>query len=61
MDQDKIIFSLDVTDAQVVAEREFDLRLTDDDLKIIEDNLEDYIHWYDAIILAIQSTLKREK
>ena len=53
-DGEKIIYSLNVNDAQDVAMEEFGLILTDSELDIIQNKIGDHIRWYDAMILAIQ-------
>lgn len=49
----RVVYSINVADIQTVAQEELGRRLTDDELKRIEDNLGDYIRWYDAIASAI--------
>ena len=49
----RVVYSINVADIQTVAQEELGRRLTDDELKRIEDNLGDYIQWHDAIASAI--------
>lgn len=54
MDGKKILYSLNVNDAQDVAGQEFDKVLTDAELETIQNTIGDYIDWYSAMICAIQ-------
>ena len=58
-DGKKILFSLNVNDAQDVASEEFGITLTDFELEWIHDNVGDNIYWYDAMILVIQDLKRR--
>ncbi len=57
---ERIVYSLNVFDIQRVAVEEFGRALTEDELKTTENSLGDYIHWYDAIEMAIRDTLESE-
>lgn len=54
MDGKNILYSLNVNDAQDVAEQEFGIVLTDSQLERIKDRVGDHIQWYDAMTLTIQ-------
>ena len=47
--KNRIIYSIDVEDLQTVAEEELDRELTDEEIKIIENKICDYIDWYGAV------------
>ena len=49
----KIIYSLNNEDVQNVAESELGRKLTENELKIVEDDIGDNIDWYEAIRLVI--------
>lgn len=50
---EKVVYSLNVEDIQTVAEQEFDRRLSHEELKVVEDQVGDYINWYDAIHMTM--------
>ena len=52
---ERIVYSLNVADIQNVAEGSLGRPLTDHELKLVEDNLGDYIPWFDSIEMAISS------
>ncbi|HMN25820.1 MAG TPA: hypothetical protein PKE38_15050 [Ignavibacteriaceae bacterium] len=49
MRSNKIIYSLNISDIQNVAEEYLERRLNDEELKKVIDRVGDYIPWYDAI------------
>ena len=51
----KIIYSINIEDAQNVAEEKPGRKLAENELKIIEDKIGDYIDWYGAIDMAMQN------
>jgi len=57
----KIIYQLTITDLQNVAERELDRELSPEEIKLVQDRVGDYISWYDAISLAIDEMIVRNK
>jgi len=57
----KVIYSLNIEDVQNVAEQEFDIKLSQKELKIVEDKIGDYIDWYEAISFAIKDAIKNKK
>jgi len=57
MKPSKIIYSINIEDIQNVAEEEHRRKLSEKELKIIEDKLGDYIDWYGAIDIAIQNEI----
>ena len=48
----KIIYSINIEDIQTVAEQEFDRKLTEEELRLVENKLGDYVGWYEAILNA---------
>lgn len=54
MDGEKILYSLNVNDAQDVAEQEFGLILTDSELERIGARVGDHILWYVAMAFTIR-------
>jgi len=57
MDTSKIIYSISIEDVQNVAEEELGRKLAKKELKMIEDEIGDYIDWYGAIDIAIQNKI----
>lgn len=53
MHKKKIIHSINIEDIQNVAEQELGRKLTEEELKLVEDKLGDYVGWYEAILHAI--------
>lgn len=49
----RVIYSLCIEDIQTVAQEEYGRSLTKEELEIIEEELGDFIKWYDAIDAAI--------
>jgi len=58
MDREKIIYSINVEDVQNVADQELARELTEDELKIVENKLGDYIDWYGSISTAIDDIIR---
>jgi len=50
MRRDKIIYSLNITDIQTVAEEVLGRELNDEELKKVINRVGDYIPWYDSIM-----------
>ena len=59
--EERIVYSINVEDLQKVADQELDRKLSEKEIKFIEDRLGDYVDWYGAIASAINdlSELKR--
>jgi len=53
---EKIIYSLTVEDLQQVAEQEFDRKLSNEEITLIEEKVAENITWYEAIVNAIDAT-----
>ncbi|CAG1770275.1 hypothetical protein BAC3_00921 [uncultured bacterium] len=53
MNRKKIIYSINIEDVQNVAEQELDRKLTEEELRLVEDRLGDYVGWYEAILHAM--------
>ena len=53
MNREKIIYSINIEDIQNVAEQELDRKLTEGELRLVEDRLGDYVGWYEAILNAM--------
>ena len=58
---DKIIYSINIEDVQNVAEQELNRLLTDEELKLVEDKIGDYMNWYDAVAILIGNIITDEK
>jgi len=56
MRKNKILYSINVEDVQNVAMEELDRPLTDQELRLVEDKLGDYIDWYGAIAMILNET-----
>ena len=52
---EKVIYSINIEDVQTVAKQEFDRELSYKELKVIEEEIGDYINWYDIIELTIRN------
>ncbi len=52
--KDRIVYSICIEDVLNVAEEEFDIELTANELKAVEDKIGDYFDWRGAIMFAIQ-------
>ena len=50
---EKIIYSINIEDVQNVAEQALERRLTEEELRLVEGRLGDYVGWYEAILNAI--------
>lgn len=50
---ERVIYQLVVEDLQNVAQEELDRTLTEEEIKLLEDKIGDYIDWYAAIQSAI--------
>ena len=55
---DKIIYKLTIEDLRNVADEELERALTEDEIKILEAKLGDYVDWYGAIQSTIFQHLK---
>lgn len=53
MNRKKIIYSINIEDVQNVAEQELGRKLTEEELRLVEDRLGDYVGWYEAILHAM--------
>lgn len=51
--KEQIIYSLNVEDVQTVAEQELNRKLSHEKIKIVEDQIGDYINWYDTILITM--------
>lgn len=61
MNSCKHLYYLTVSDIQNVAQQELERTLTKAEIKLIEDNIGDYIKWYEAIALTISSHIKAHR
>ena len=57
IDPEKIIYSISIEDIQNIAKQALDRTLTEEELKLVEDKLGDYVGWYEAI-LKVMDELK---
>ena len=53
IDPKKIIYSINVEDVQTVAIEEFDKTLTENEIKLVEDKIGDYIDWFEVISFVL--------
>ena len=58
INRNKILYSICIGDVMDVAESEFDITLTAEEVEKIADKMGDYFDWYEAVIAAIGETLK---
>jgi hypothetical protein len=61
MDKEQILYSITVEDVITVSE-ELGIKFTEDDLRIIEDKIEDYMGstWHDAVENALKDLNKNK-
>ena len=60
MDEDtRVIYSLCIEDIQTVAEESFGRRLTKAEIDVVEEELGDYVQWYDSIYWAIANHVEK--
>lgn len=52
---ERVVYSLNVRDIQAVAEERLGRHLSENELKIVEDNLGNYVQWYDIIEAVIEN------
>ena len=60
MRKNKIIYSINIEDVQNVAEQEIGRELSENELKVVEDNIGDQFDWYEAINSVIASHIIHE-
>jgi len=53
MRKNKMLYSINVEDIQDVAMEELDRPLSNEELRLVEEKLGDYIDWYGAIVLSL--------
>jgi len=58
LDEDRVVYSLCVSDLQHVAVEKLSRRLRASELRSVEDKLGDYVDWYGAIDAAISEAVK---
>jgi hypothetical protein len=56
MQNSRIIYSINISDIQTVAEQELERELTQEELKLVVDTAQsdDYFGWYDGIVRIFQ-------
>lgn len=59
--RNKIIYSINIDDVQTVALEELERPLTEEETKLVEEKLGDYLDWYGAIALAIGDVVGEEE
>ncbi len=59
--RDRVVYSINVEDLQNVAKQELARELTDEEIKIVEERLGDYIDWYGAIALTLSELKCKNK
>jgi hypothetical protein len=57
MDKEKIIYSLNIEDVQNVANETLNRDLNEDELKLVENKLGDYVDWFGAISDTINDVI----
>lgn len=55
---EKIIYSINIEDVQNVANEKLDRDLNQDELKLVEEKLGDYIDWFGAISDSISDVIE---
>lgn len=55
---EEIVYSINVTDIQTVAQQEIERELTRKEIVFIEDSIAENIDWYDAIAFAISQNIE---
>ncbi len=58
---ESIVYSLNVEDVQNVVQETLDRPLAEREIRLVEGAIPNYIHWFDAIVLAIQHHNLRPK
>lgn len=58
MKKTDILYSINVQDVQDVAQREFDRKLNDKEMKSVATKLGEYIDWYEAVNSAVAQTIQ---
>ena len=48
-----LFYSINIEDVQNVAEQELERQPTEEELRLVEDKVGDYINWYESILNAI--------
>jgi hypothetical protein len=56
---DKVIYQLTVEDLQNVANDELSRDLTEEEVRLLEDKIGDYIDWYEIISVAISNHIRK--
>ena len=59
--KEKVIYSINVQDAQAVAKQELGKKLNKEELKIIEENIGENIQWYDIIATLINEKIAKTR
>lgn len=58
MNNNKIIYSLNVENVQTVALEEMGRELTDKEIERVVERMKEYINWYDAITFSLHDEIK---
>ncbi len=61
MNNEEIIYSLNINDVQTVAKEEIERTLSKKEIRIIKKFIENNISWYDAIADAIHQYISEEE
>jgi len=61
MKRTDILYSINVQDVQEVAQREYDRKLDNGELKSVASKLGEYIDWYEAVNTAVAQTIQKSK
>jgi len=57
MNKKRIVYSINVEDIQTVALKQFGKELNNEEIKLVENKIGDYINWFETIIYTITNTL----
>lgn len=61
MEDDKIIYSINIEDVQNVAQQEMGRILTSDELAIVEEKIGEHIDWFEAIASVISEYIGQQE
>jgi len=61
MNEDTVLYAINVQNVHKVAEEELGRKLSEKEVTFVEDRLGEYLDWYEAIFAALQDLLDREK
>jgi len=59
--RNRIVYSINVEDLQTVAEEELERELSDEEIKLVENRLGDYMDWYGTIATVLDELKELKK